>query len=154
MAEAEKDNMVLRFVGSIDVVNKKCSVKLDKYPKTHPFAGTQYADNIVAFDTGIQIFIYIYIPFEGTQYDENIIAFGTQYADNIVAFGTGIYTFMYIHIYIYIYVPSRVPSTTRMLSPLILVYVYMYMYTHAYLCTYQFSTYTLGISLDWIYIYI
>jgi len=51
MAEAEKDDMVLRFVGSIDVVNKKCSVKLDKYPKTHPFAGTQYADNIVAFDT-------------------------------------------------------------------------------------------------------
>jgi len=51
MAEAEKDNMVLRFVGSIDVKNQKCSVKLDKYPKTHPFAGTQYADNIVAFDT-------------------------------------------------------------------------------------------------------
>ena len=43
---------MLRFVGSIDVANKKCSVKLDKYPKTHPFAGTQYADNIVAFQTG------------------------------------------------------------------------------------------------------
>lgn len=51
MAEAEKENMVLRFVGSIDVANKKCEVKLAKYPKTHPFAGTQYADNIVAFAT-------------------------------------------------------------------------------------------------------
>lgn len=51
MAEADKENMVLRFVGSIDVANKKCEVKLAKYPKTHPFAGTQYADNIVAFST-------------------------------------------------------------------------------------------------------
>jgi len=51
MAEADKENMVLRFVGSIDVANKKCEVKLAKYPKTHPFAGTQYADNIVAFAT-------------------------------------------------------------------------------------------------------
>ena len=29
----------------------QCEVKLDKYAKTHPFAGTQYADNIVAFNT-------------------------------------------------------------------------------------------------------
>jgi len=51
MEEAEKNNMVLRFTGSVDVANKKCEVKLDQYPKTHPFAGTQYADNIVAFNT-------------------------------------------------------------------------------------------------------
>ena len=48
-AEAEKEGMVLRYVGSVDVANKKCEVKLAKYPKTHPFAGTQYADNIVAY---------------------------------------------------------------------------------------------------------
>lgn len=51
MAEADKEDMVLRFVGSIDVANKKCAVELKKYPKTHPFAGTQYADNIVTFQT-------------------------------------------------------------------------------------------------------
>ena len=27
------------------------SVELREYPKTHPFAGTQYADNICAFNT-------------------------------------------------------------------------------------------------------
>ena len=30
---------------------KKVSVELRQYPKTHPFAGTQYADNICAFST-------------------------------------------------------------------------------------------------------
>ncbi|EKX41573.1 hypothetical protein GUITHDRAFT_95930 [Guillardia theta CCMP2712] len=58
--DAEKDALikaandageVLRYVGMVDVENKKCSVKLARYPKTHPFAGTQWADNIVAFDT-------------------------------------------------------------------------------------------------------
>ena len=33
------------------LTGKKCSVELREYPKTHPFAGTQYADNIVAFNT-------------------------------------------------------------------------------------------------------
>jgi aspartokinase/homoserine dehydrogenase 1 len=51
MAEADAKGMVLRFVGVVDVENKKCEVKLDMYPKTHSFAGTQWADNIVAFHT-------------------------------------------------------------------------------------------------------
>jgi hypothetical protein len=49
--------MVLRYVGSVDVANKKCEVKLAKYPKTHPFAGTQYADNIVAHILHCTIYI-------------------------------------------------------------------------------------------------
>ena len=51
MAEAEAKDMILRFVGIVDVANKKCEVKLEMYPKTHAFAGTQWADNIVAFHT-------------------------------------------------------------------------------------------------------
>mmetsp|Transcript_80320 Transcript_80320/g.117740 ORF Transcript_80320/g.117740 Transcript_80320/m.117740 type:complete len:370 (-) Transcript_80320:151-1260(-) len=51
MQEAENKGMVLRFVGIIDVENKTCEVKLDMYPKSHSFAGTQWADNIVAFHT-------------------------------------------------------------------------------------------------------
>jgi len=51
MAGADAKGMVLRFVGVVDVENKKCEVKLDMYPKTHSFAGTQWADNIVAFHT-------------------------------------------------------------------------------------------------------
>jgi aspartokinase/homoserine dehydrogenase 1 len=51
LAEAEAAGNVLRFVGVVDVPAKKCSVELRQYPKTHPFAGTQYADNIVAFNT-------------------------------------------------------------------------------------------------------
>jgi len=50
-AEAEAAGNVLRFVGVVDVPGKKCSVELRQYAKTHPFAGTQYADNIVAFNT-------------------------------------------------------------------------------------------------------
>ena len=37
---------MLRFVGVVDVEAKKVSVELKPYPKTHPFAGTQYADNV------------------------------------------------------------------------------------------------------------
>ena len=51
MAKAEANNEVLRFVGVVDVKAKKVSVELRTYPKTHPFAGTQYADNICAFST-------------------------------------------------------------------------------------------------------
>ena len=51
IGEAEAENMVLRFVGVVDVPAGKVSVELRKYPKTHPFAGTQYADNICAFST-------------------------------------------------------------------------------------------------------
>ena len=42
---------MLRFVGVVDVEKGSVAVELREYPKTHPFAGTQYADNIVAFNT-------------------------------------------------------------------------------------------------------
>ena len=42
-SEAEAAGNCLRFVGVVDVPGKKCSVELREYPKTHPFAGTQYA---------------------------------------------------------------------------------------------------------------
>jgi len=45
MKEADEKGMVLRFVGIVDVENNKTEVKLDMYPKTHSFAGTQWADN-------------------------------------------------------------------------------------------------------------
>jgi aspartokinase/homoserine dehydrogenase 1 len=48
---AEAAGEVLRFVGSIDLKAGKASVKLGRFPKDHPFAGTQFADNIAAFDT-------------------------------------------------------------------------------------------------------
>jgi len=51
IAKADAAGEVLRFVGVVDVVTKKVSVELKPYPKTHPFAGTQYADNICAFST-------------------------------------------------------------------------------------------------------
>ena len=42
---------MLRFVGVVDVEKGSVAVELREYPKTHPFAGTQYADNICAFST-------------------------------------------------------------------------------------------------------
>jgi len=48
---AEAANEVLRFVGSIDLEKGTASVKLGRFPKDHPFAGTQFADNIAAFDS-------------------------------------------------------------------------------------------------------
>ena len=50
-AAAEKNGNVLRFVGVVDVQKGSVAVELREYPKTHPFAGTQYADNICAFAT-------------------------------------------------------------------------------------------------------
>jgi aspartokinase/homoserine dehydrogenase 1 len=49
--EADAAGEVLRFVGSVDVASGAASVKLGRYPKDHPFASTQFADNIVAFNT-------------------------------------------------------------------------------------------------------
>jgi len=49
--EADKAGEVLRFVGAVDVKSGKASVKLGRYPKDHPFASTQFADNICAFST-------------------------------------------------------------------------------------------------------
>ncbi|CAJ1361863.1 unnamed protein product [Effrenium voratum] len=48
LQEAEAANEVLRFVGAVDVKAGKASVKLGRYPKDHPFASTQFADNICA----------------------------------------------------------------------------------------------------------
>eukprot|EP00929_Paragymnodinium_shiwhaense_P079342 TRINITY_DN412_c0_g1_i1.p1 TRINITY_DN412_c0_g1~~TRINITY_DN412_c0_g1_i1.p1 ORF type:complete len:491 (+),score=132.86 TRINITY_DN412_c0_g1_i1:46-1473(+) len=49
--EAEANGQVLRFVGKIDVQAGTGSVELARFPKDHPFAGTQFADNIVTYDT-------------------------------------------------------------------------------------------------------
>mmetsp|Transcript_44247 Transcript_44247/g.140694 ORF Transcript_44247/g.140694 Transcript_44247/m.140694 type:complete len:153 (+) Transcript_44247:120-578(+) len=49
--EAEAAGEVLRFVGAVDVQAGTASVKLGRYPKDHPFASTQFADNIVTYDT-------------------------------------------------------------------------------------------------------
>jgi len=51
MEEAAAAGEVLRYVGSIDVANKKATVGLGRFPTTHPFAATQYADNIVSYAT-------------------------------------------------------------------------------------------------------
>jgi len=48
LEKAEAAGEVLRFVGAIDLKEGKASVKLAQYPKDHPFASTQFADNIVA----------------------------------------------------------------------------------------------------------
>ena len=45
--EAAGRGMVLRFVGKVDVAAKTGSVELAEFPKTHPFAGLEGADNIV-----------------------------------------------------------------------------------------------------------
>merc|ERR1712190_135308 len=49
--EADAAGEVLRFVGSVNVKDNTASVRLGRFPKDHPFAGTQFADNIVTYDT-------------------------------------------------------------------------------------------------------
>mmetsp|Transcript_23921 Transcript_23921/g.74812 ORF Transcript_23921/g.74812 Transcript_23921/m.74812 type:complete len:938 (-) Transcript_23921:174-2987(-) len=51
MAEAEANGEVLRFVGTVDVASNESSVALKAFPKTHPFATLQGADNIISFTT-------------------------------------------------------------------------------------------------------
>jgi len=51
IAEADAAGEVLRFVGAVDVAAGTASVKLARYPKDHPFASTQFADNIVTYAT-------------------------------------------------------------------------------------------------------
>ena len=51
IATADAAGEVLRFVGVVDVEAGTVAVELRRYPKTHPFAGTQFADNICAFST-------------------------------------------------------------------------------------------------------
>lgn len=51
LAEADAAGEVLRYVGKVDLVNKKVTVKLERFPKSHAFAATQWADNVVVFET-------------------------------------------------------------------------------------------------------
>lgn len=52
-ASAKSNSSVLRFVGSINNTTSPAtlSVELKEFPKTHPFAGLQGSDNIIAFYT-------------------------------------------------------------------------------------------------------
>ena len=43
--------LTLTLTLALTLALTRCAVELRQYPKTHPFAGTQYADNIVAFNT-------------------------------------------------------------------------------------------------------
>eukprot|EP00927_Polykrikos_kofoidii_P031281 TRINITY_DN26928_c0_g1_i2.p1 TRINITY_DN26928_c0_g1~~TRINITY_DN26928_c0_g1_i2.p1 ORF type:complete len:440 (-),score=69.55 TRINITY_DN26928_c0_g1_i2:65-1384(-) len=45
--EVQAAGQVLRFVGKVDVAAGKGSVILGRFPLNHPFASTQFADNIV-----------------------------------------------------------------------------------------------------------
>lgn len=49
--EAAKENKVLRFIGSIDVPNKKVSVEIIKYDYSHPFASLKGSDNVISIKT-------------------------------------------------------------------------------------------------------
>ena len=61
MEAADASGKILRFVGIVDVEHQTCEVKLEQFPKTHAFAGTQWADNIVAFHTAVCVCVCIYI---------------------------------------------------------------------------------------------
>ena len=50
-AEASARDHVLRYVGVVDQKAGKVSVKLQSYPRSHAFAGLQWADNVIQFDT-------------------------------------------------------------------------------------------------------
>ncbi|KAL2343504.1 hypothetical protein Fmac_004789 [Flemingia macrophylla] len=49
--DAENVGEVLRYVGVVDVINKKGVVELRRYKKDHPFAQLSGSDNIIAFTT-------------------------------------------------------------------------------------------------------
>ncbi|CAK8578453.1 unnamed protein product [Lathyrus sativus] len=49
--DAENAGEVLRYVGVVDVTNKKGFVELRRYKKDHPFAQLSGSDNIIAFTT-------------------------------------------------------------------------------------------------------
>ncbi|XP_073062708.1 LOW QUALITY PROTEIN: bifunctional aspartokinase/homoserine dehydrogenase, chloroplastic-like [Primulina eburnea] len=49
--EAEDAGEVLRYVGVVDVVNRKGTVELRRYKKEHAFAQLSGSDNIIAFST-------------------------------------------------------------------------------------------------------
>ncbi|QCD83347.1 bifunctional aspartokinase/homoserine dehydrogenase 2, chloroplastic-like [Vigna unguiculata] len=49
--DAENVGEVLRYVGVVDVINRKGVVELRRYKKDHPFAQLSGSDNIIAFTT-------------------------------------------------------------------------------------------------------
>ncbi|KAM0821157.1 hypothetical protein ACQ4PT_048276 [Festuca glaucescens] len=49
--DAEAAGEVLRYVGVVDVLNKKGRVELKRYKRDHPFAQLSGSDNIIAFTT-------------------------------------------------------------------------------------------------------
>ncbi|KAL5206276.1 hypothetical protein ABZP36_034485 [Zizania latifolia] len=49
--EAEAAGEVLRYVGVVDVANRKGRVELQRYKREHPFAQLSGSDNIIAFTT-------------------------------------------------------------------------------------------------------
>jgi len=51
IAEADAAGRVLRFVGGVDAKAGTASVRLKAFPKDHPFASTQFADNIVTISS-------------------------------------------------------------------------------------------------------
>nr|QDG03173.1 aspartokinase/homoserine dehydrogenase 2 [Eleusine coracana subsp. coracana] len=50
-SDAEAAGEVLRYVGVVDVVDKKGQVELRRYKRDHPFAQLSGSDNIIAFTT-------------------------------------------------------------------------------------------------------
>eukprot|EP00798_Chlamydomonas_sp_ICE-L_P005382 gene5382-5603_t len=48
---AAANGEVIRYVGTVDMVAKKCSVSLVNCPKDHPFAQLSGTDNMVVFTT-------------------------------------------------------------------------------------------------------
>jgi homoserine dehydrogenase len=50
-SKALKEGFVLRYVGVVDPKTCQGSVKLQKYPASHPFASLTGSDNIIAFTT-------------------------------------------------------------------------------------------------------
>ncbi|OWM67525.1 bifunctional aspartokinase/homoserine dehydrogenase 1, chloroplastic-like [Punica granatum] len=51
LQEAEDAGQVLRYVGVVDVANRRGVVEMQKYSKDHPFAQLSGSDNIIAFTT-------------------------------------------------------------------------------------------------------
>lgn len=48
---AAAQGMALRYVGSLDLVKRSCSVELKQVPLAHPFANLEGSDNIISFRT-------------------------------------------------------------------------------------------------------
>ncbi|KAG7828797.1 hypothetical protein KL920_003293 [Ogataea angusta] len=50
-SEAASEGKVLRFIGKVDVANKKTSVEIAKYDASHPFASLKGSDNVISIQT-------------------------------------------------------------------------------------------------------